>query len=331
MFVDSAKIYVKAGKGGPGAISFRREKYVPKGGPDGGDGGRGGNVYIIGNKHFRTLISFKYRRKFVAQNGKPGEGALKTGASGKDLFINVPLGTLVYNDVTNELIADITEDGQKILVAKGGKGGRGNARFKSPTNQAPRIADKGEEGEELYLRLELKLLADVGLVGFPNAGKSTLLSVLTRAKPKIAPYPFTTLSPNLGVVKGEKENSFVIADIPGLIEDAHKGEGLGVDFLKHIERTRLILHLVDLSDETAPPLKRYLSIRKELELFNRMLLEKPTIVVGTKIDLSYDKEKEKELVDYLEKESIPYHRISAVARKGVNSLLKKVWSYFKDE
>ncbi|MCX7829584.1 MAG: GTPase ObgE [Acidobacteria bacterium] len=331
MFVDSARIFVKSGRGGAGAVSFRREKYVPKGGPDGGDGGRGGSVYLVGKQSLRTLLSFKYKKKFVAENGRPGEGSLKSGSSGKDLIIYVPLGTIVYIEGREEPVADITEAKQKVLIAKGGRGGKGNAHFKSATHQAPRFAQKGEDGEEFFLHLELKLLADVGLVGMPNAGKSTLLAALTKAKPKIAPYPFTTLSPNLGVVEGEKHNSFVIADIPGLIEGAHQGAGLGDEFLKHIERTRVLLHLVDLSDETATPLERFKIIQKEMEMYQRNLLSKPMIVVGTKIDIPYDLEKEAELSNYLNKSKSPYFRISAAAHKGLKPLLKEIWSFFEDE
>lgn len=332
MFIDSASIFVKAGRGGAGAVSFRREKYVPKGGPDGGDGGRGGNVYILGKRSIRTLIAFNYKKKFIAQNGKPGEGSLKSGASGKDLYISVPLGTVIYVEGEDKVVADIVEDGQKVLIARGGRGGKGNAFFKSPTNQAPRIAQKGEKGEEFNLILELKLLADVGLVGMPNAGKSTLLATITKAKPKIAPYPFTTLSPVLGVVEGERHNSFVIADIPGLIEGAHKGIGLGDEFLKHIERTRLILHLVDLTDLSSTPLKRFQVVEKELNLYNKSLLEKPTIVVGTKIDIPYSQEEEEKLRKFVENErGLTYIRISAPSHKGLNTLLRKMWTYFGEE
>lgn len=331
MFVDSARIFVKSGKGGAGAVSFRREKYVPKGGPDGGDGGRGGSVYIIGKQSLRTLLSFKYKKKFVAENGKAGEGSLKSGSSGKDLFIYVPLGTVVFVEGKDEPIADITEAKQKVLIAKGGRGGKGNAHFKSATHQAPRFAQKGEEGEEFFLRLELKLLADVGLVGMPNAGKSTLLAALTKAKPKIAPYPFTTLSPNLGVVEGEKHNSFVIADIPGLIEGAHKGAGLGDEFLKHIERTRVLLHLVDLSDATSSPFERFQIIQKEMEMYQRNLTVKPMIVVGTKIDINYDTKKEEELRNIAEEMGFTYFKISAATHKGLKPLVKAIWSYFEEE
>lgn len=331
MFVDSARIFVKSGRGGAGAVSFRREKYVPKGGPDGGDGGRGGNVYIVGKQSLRTLISFKYKKKFVAENGRPGEGSLKSGASGKDLFVFVPLGTIVYIEGKDDPVADITEPKQKILIAKGGRGGKGNAHFKTSTHQTPRFAQAGESGEEFFLRLELKLLADVGLVGMPNAGKSTLLAALTKAKPKIAAYPFTTLSPNLGVVEGEKHNSFVIADIPGLIEGAHKGAGLGDEFLKHIERTRVLLHLVDLSDETSSPLERFKIIQNEMKMYQKSLLEKPLIVVGTKIDIPYSEKGNEMLKEYLNDVKIPYFKISAATHKGLKPLLKKVWSYFEEE
>jgi GTPase len=331
MFVDSARIFVKSGRGGAGAISFRREKYVPKGGPDGGDGGRGGSVYVVARHTLRTLLSFKYKRRFEAQNGVPGMGALKSGLSGKDCYIYVPIGTQIFIDGQSEPIADLIEPKQKMLVAKGGRGGRGNTHFKSATNQAPRRADPGEQCEERWLSLELKLLADVGLVGMPNAGKSTLLAALTRAKPKIASYPFTTLSPNLGVVEGEHHRSFVIADIPGLIEGAHSGSGLGDEFLKHVERTRVLLHLVDLSDESAAPLERFKLIENELFLFNESLVKKPKIVLGTKTDVSYDDEKEEELKAFCSDEEIPYYRISAAAHKGLNPLMKRVWSYFEDD
>lgn len=331
MFVDSARIFVKSGKGGAGAVSFRREKYVPKGGPDGGDGGRGGSVYIVGKQSLRTLIAFKYKKKFVAENGRAGEGSLKSGASGKDLFIFVPLGTVVFIEGKEDPVADITEAGQKVLIAKGGRGGKGNAYFKSATHQAPRFAQKGEEGEEFFLRFELKLLADVGLVGMPNAGKSTLLAALTKAKPKIANYPFTTLSPNLGVVEGEKHTSFVIADIPGLIEGAHKGVGLGNEFLRHIERTRVLLHLVDLSDEASSPLERFQLIQKEMEMSQKNLTEKPMLVVGSKIDIPYDTQKEAQLRKYVNEMGFPYLRISAATHKGLRPLLKAIWSYFEEE
>jgi len=331
MFVDSARIFVKSGRGGAGAISFRREKYVPKGGPDGGDGGRGGNVYIVARHTLRTLLSFKYKRRFEAENGTPGMGSLKSGPGGKDCFIYVPIGTQIFVDGKKEPLADLVEHKQKFLIAKGGKGGRGNARFKSATNQAPRRADTGEPCEEMWLNLELKLLADVGLVGMPNAGKSTLLAALTRATPKIASYPFTTLSPNLGVVEGERHRSFVIADIPGLIEGAHSGSGLGDEFLKHVERTRVLLHLVDLSDESAAPLERLKMIENELFLFNEKLLEKPRIILGTKTDISTDAEKEKELKEFCLDRGDSYIRISAAAHKGLAPLLKMVWSYFRDD
>ena len=331
MFVDSASIFVKSGRGGAGAVSFRREKYVPKGGPDGGDGGRGGNVYIVGKPSLRTLVAFKYKRKFIAENGNPGEGSLKSGASGKDLYIFVPLGTVVYVEGKDEPICDIVEAGQKFTLAKGGRGGKGNAFFKTSTHQSPRFSQKGEPGEEFNLKLELKLLADIGLVGMPNAGKSTLLAALTKAKPKIAPYPFTTISPILGVVEGERHNSFVIADIPGLLEGAHKGVGLGDEFLKHIERTRLLLHLVDLTDLSDSPVNRFKKIETELRMFNPYLLEKPTIVIGTKIDIPYSLEKEQELKDFVEDKGILYLHISAAAHKGLKTLLRKIWSYFGDQ
>jgi len=283
MFVDSATIHVHAGKGGNGAMSFRREKYVPKGGPDGGDGGRGGNVSLKVNPALRTLLDFRYQHQYRAKNGSPGEGRNRTGRDGDSLVIHLPPGTMVFRADTGELLGDLVDAGQELVVAKGGRPGRGNARFATSTIRAPRRWEEGEPGEELAIRLELKLIADIGLVGAPNAGKSTLLSVLTDARPKIADYPFTTLTPNLGLTRFGQWNSALIADIPGLIEGAHRGKGLGHDFLKHIERTRLLLMLVDCSLPDPP--KEYNSLRDELRLFNPRLLDRPIVAILTKSDL----------------------------------------------
>ena len=270
MFTDYVKIYATAGKGGDGAVSFRREKYVAAGGPDGGDGGKGGDIYFEATKDSNTLIDFRYKKKFKAENGKNGEGAHKFGKSGEDLYIKVPLGTIVKNSQTGEVLADLSEENKRVLVLKGGRGGKGNSHFATATRQAPRFSQKGEEGQEAELILELKLLADVGLIGYPSVGKSTILSVVTSAKPKIAEYHFTTLEPNLGVVKSEYGNSFVIADIPGLIEGASQGVGLGIQFLRHIERTRLLLHVVDVSGlEGRNPVEDFYKINKELENYSK--------------------------------------------------------------
>jgi GTP-binding protein len=281
-FVDQVRIEVVAGKGGPGCISFRREPYVPRGGPNGGDGGRGGSVILVADVNVTTLLDFRYQRKYKGEPGKNGQGSNKTGAGGQDLFIKVPCGTLIYDDATGELLGDLVEHGQTLVIAAGGKGGRGNARFATPVNQAPRRADPGMPGEERELRFELKLLADVGLVGFPNAGKSTLLSVLSSARPKIADYPFTTLVPNLGIVKLGDFRSCTLADIPGLVEGASEGKGLGHAFLRHVDRTRLLVFLLDVIDE---PEERYRVLLQELGRYGDRLLQLPRIVCLSKMDL----------------------------------------------
>jgi len=283
VFVDRAKIYVKAGDGGNGIVSFRREKYVPKGGPDGGDGGNGGNVWLKVDPHLQTLLDYRYRQHFKAERGAHGQGSNKTGKRGKDLTIRIPPGTLVKDFETGVVLGDLTEPGQTLLIARGGKGGRGNARFATPTNQAPRTSEPGTPGEERTILLELKLIADVGLVGFPNAGKSTLLSRVSNATPKIADYPFTTLRPNLGYVKIEDDFNFVLADIPGLIEGAADGKGLGLQFLRHIERTRLLVYLVEADSEF--PEKDFETLRQELRRYSNTLAEKPAVFAFSKIDL----------------------------------------------
>lgn len=283
MFVDEAKIYVKAGDGGNGCVSFRREKFVPKGGPDGGDGGDGGNVVMVVDPNENTLIKFRYRHRFRAERGENGQGAKKFGHNGEDVIISVPLGTIVRNAATNEIIADLSEQTDRVIVAVGGRGGRGNARFATPTHQTPRRSDPGWNGEEFDLHLELKLLADIGLVGFPNAGKSTLLSRVSSAHPKIADYPFTTLQPNLGIVTYGDLKSFVMADIPGIIEGAHEGKGLGLQFLKHIERTKLLLFMIESTSED--PIGDYHKLLGELESFSATLLEKPRLAAITKTDI----------------------------------------------
>ena len=289
MFTDYVKILVKAGNGGDGAVSFRREKYVAAGGPDGGDGGKGGDVYFEVDPDSNTLLNFRYQKKFKAENGKNGEGAHRYGKSGEDLTIKVPLGTIVKDAKTEEVLADLSQKGQKELILAGGRGGKGNSHFATSTRQAPRFAQEGEKVEEKELILELKLLADVGLIGFPNVGKSTLLSVVTEATPKIADYHFTTLEPNLGVVKSEYGDSFVIADIPGIIEGASKGVGLGIQFLRHIERTRLLLHVIDVSGiEGRNPVKDFEVINEELKNYSEKLSKRTQIIVANKTDSMQD-------------------------------------------
>ena len=334
MFVDEAKILVKAGNGGNGCVAFRREKYVPRGGPSGGDGGHGGSIYLEANPNDNTLLRYRYNREFKADRGRHGEGSNCTGHSGEDMILQVPIGTLAYDAQTGETIADLAIPGQRVLVAQGGRGGRGNQNFAKPWHQAPREHEDGFPGEERHLRLELKLLADVGLVGFPNAGKSTLISVISAARPKIANYPFTTLEPNLGVVNAdggtgghgtELGRTFVVADLPGLIEGAHLGAGLGIRFLRHVERTRLIVHLIDTSDANVDdPIHSFQVINGELEAFSPSLVEKPMIVVATKLDATTDRTRLEELQDFCKQRNLEFHSISAVAGDGVKKLVRSI-------
>ncbi len=334
MFVDEAKIAVKAGGGGNGCVAFRREKYVPRGGPSGGDGGRGGSVYLEANPNDNTLLRYRYNREFKAERGRHGEGSNCTGVSGEDMILKVPVGTLVFDSDHSELIADLKKPGQRVLVAQGGKGGRGNQHFAKPWHQAPREKEEGEAGEERNLRLELKLLADVGLVGFPNAGKSTLISVISAARPKIANYPFTTLEPNLGVVNAdggtgghgtELGRTFVVADLPGLIEGASQGAGLGIRFLRHVERTRLLVHLIDTSDTAEmDPIKAFEVIEGELAAFSETLTHKPRIVVATKLDATTDRRKLEELRRFCEERGLLFHAISAPTGEGVKELVRGI-------
>lgn len=322
MFVDEVKIEVKAGKGGDGAVSFHREKYVPSGGPDGGDGGKGGDVIFVADDHLSTLLDFRYKRKYKAMPGENGRGNRCYGKKGKDLVVKLPKGTLVTDQKTGALLADLS-DNQPIVIAKGGNGGWGNAHFATSTRQAPRFAKPGLPGEEWELKLELKLLADVGLIGFPNVGKSTLLSVVSAAKPKIANYPFTTLSPSLGLVKGEN-TSFVMADIPGLIEGASQGSGLGHTFLRHVQRCRLLLHLVDVSSlEGRNPWEDLKIINSELEKFDPGLSELPQILVGNKADIASEEQIES-FMQKVRNAGMTCHLISAATKKGVPELLLKV-------
>jgi len=324
-FIDEAEIYVKAGDGGNGAISFRREKFIPKGGPDGGDGGKGGDVIFKASTSLNTLLDFKYKRKYIAQNGQNGSGKNCSGRSGNNLIIPVPVGTVVKDIVSGEVIADLVTNGQECIVAKGGQGGRGNAHFATPVRQTPRFAEKGKPGEERHIKLELKLLADVGLVGFPNAGKSTFLSAISSAKPKIADYPFTTLTPMLGVVKLKNYKSFVVADIPGLIEGAHKGEGLGHNFLKHIERTKLLLHFIDLSYLGYPdPYKGFDIINNELFMFNSKIAEKQQIIVINKMDIPEVSEKSESVKEHFQNKGFKVFKVSSVTKTGVEELLEYI-------
>lgn len=323
MFIDFARIKVKAGQGGSGCVSFRREKFVAKGGPNGGDGGKGGSVILVGDKNLHTLIDFKYKKNYKAERGQHGMGSDKTGKNGSDIFINVPLGTLIKDTETEEIVADIVKDKQKYVAAKGGKGGRGNARFATPTNRAPREWEVGQPGEEKHLTLELKLIADIGLVGLPNAGKSTLLSVISAAKPKIADYPFTTLQPNLGIVKYTDHTSFVVADIPGLIEGAHSGKGLGHQFLRHIERTRALAFLIDITEKN--PENIFKILRNELKKYSSILIKKPYIIVLTKSDLTNKKN-----VNIASKDEIKVIRISAVTGHNINLVKKEFYNLIEE-
>lgn len=321
-FIDYAKIFVQSGHGGRGCVSFRREKYVPRGGPDGGDGGKGGDVIIRASTQLNTLLDFRYKKEYSAKNGQNGMGQKMHGKNAEDLVIMVPAGTVIKNPDSCDLLADLVMDGDYFIAAKGGRGGQGNSHFATATKQVPRYAQPGEEGEESWLVLELKLIADVGLIGMPNAGKSTLISVISAAKPKIANYPFTTLVPNLGVVKLRDHRSCVVADIPGLIEGAHAGAGLGIQFLRHIERTRIFLHLVDVSDMAhGDPVAQYLAIRKELQMYSPDLMVKREAVVATKIDSATDKEKLEMLQGFCKTNGIDFMKISAVTDKGIRTLI----------
>ena len=325
MLVDYTKIYVKSGDGGNGAITFRREKYVAAGGPDGGDGGKGGDVYFIVDPDSNTLINFRYNRKFKAQNGENGSGSNCYGKKGEDLYIKVPLGTVIKDNETGKIIADLSTPGQKELVLPGGRGGKGNSHFATATRQAPHFAQGGEKGIEKELILELKMLADVGLIGFPNVGKSTILSMVTEAKPKIADYHFTTLEPNLGVVKTEYGDSFVIADIPGIIEGASQGVGLGLQFLRHIERTRLLLHVIDVSGtEGRDPVEDFKTINNELKKYSEKLASRKQIIVANKADVMQDEMLYENLNKMAQKLNMKIYKVSAATGQGLKELFKDV-------
>jgi GTP-binding protein len=320
MFVDEARITVKAGDGGNGCLAFRREKYVPRGGPSGGDGGRGGDVTMVATIHRNTLLHFRFNPEYTAQRGRHGEGSNRTGHEGESVIIQAPVGTTVFDDETGDRLFDFTEDGQSWVVARGGRGGRGNARFATSTHQAPTEHEPGRPGDFRRLRLELKLLADVGLVGYPNAGKSTLISRISAARPKIADYPFTTLEPNLGVAELPDHRTFVVADIPGLIEGAHEGKGLGIQFLRHIERTRVLAHLVDVSDTGREPVHDFEALMKELESYSDELARKPMIVVASKIDAAQDAERIHSLRLLAAERGLDFFEISSVTGAGVDAL-----------
>jgi len=323
MFIDEAEIFIKAGDGGNGCVSFRREKYIPKGGPDGGDGGDGGSVYMKADENISTLMDITMRKEWNAQRGQDGMGKCKSGKKGEDLTIQVPPGTIIKDTDLGLVIKDLSHPDQIICLAKGGRGGKGNTHFATSTNQTPRFAEEGKPGQLRHIRLELKLIADVGLVGLPNAGKSTLLSRVSSAHPKIAPYPFTTLQPYLGIVPLSDFRRLVLADIPGLIKGSHQGHGLGHDFLRHIERTRIILHLVDISPiDGSDPVKNYHTIRQELAQYSNLLAQKPEIIVASKIDLDGDHEKLRAFRQKLGKNTLA---ISSVTGSGLGELTEKLW------
>lgn len=326
-FIDETKIYVKAGDGGNGCVGFRREKFVPKGGPSGGDGGNGGSIYVVGNRNLTTLLDLRYQKKYLAKRGEHGMGSLWNGKSAEDIIIPVPLGTILTDTTTGKVVAEITVDNQKVCIAKGGQGGWGNAHFATPTVRAPRKASPGKEGEERDISVELKLIADVGLVGFPNAGKSTLISAISAAKPKIADYPFTTLVPNLGIVQHSPSQTFVVADMPGIIEGASEGKGLGLQFLKHIERNKILVFLIpSTSDDFVAELK---VLRKECKLFSKSLIEKPYLVVISKMDLVQDEKAfEKKLKSLTQKEKV--NKISAVVGDGLKDWVHDIWQQLSE-
>jgi GTP-binding protein len=328
MFIDKAKIWVKAGDGGNGCMSFRREKFIPKGGPDGGNGGKGGSVYFQAVEDLDTLMDFAGKHHWRAQNGQGGSGNNKHGANGQDLIIKVPPGTLIYDAELELPLKDLNEIGMKVCICRGGRGGKGNKAFATSTNQTPRYAEPGKEGQERNIRLELKLIADVGIVGMPNAGKSTLISRCSAARPKIADYPFTTLEPVLGIVELSDFRRFVMADIPGLIEGSHKGSGLGIEFLKHIERTRIIVHILDIMPTVgSDPVGNYRAIRSELEQYSKKLAQKEEVIVANKIDLDPDGKIVKELKKKIRKKVYP---ISAVTGNGVKELTELLWEKIKE-
>jgi GTP-binding protein len=337
MFVDEVDIHVAAGHGGRGCLAFRREKFVPRGGPSGGDGGHGGSIFVVANPHTNTLINYRFHPEFTAARGDHGQGSNRTGHGGEDLELAVPIGTLVYEktgdpDNPVRLLADLAEPGQRVLVARGGRGGLGNAHFATSTNRAPRKVQPGEPGEEKDLRLEMKLLADVGLVGFPNAGKSTLIARVSAARPKIADYPFTTLTPNLGVVRLSDDRSFVLADVPGLIEGAHRGLGLGHQFLRHLERTKVLVHIVDVSSATGrDPGTDVDTVRRELELFQPSLARKPQLVAANKMDAVDDPARVDAVAARAKQLGLPFFRISGAAGSGVAELLEAVWAQLAGE
>jgi len=331
-FVDRVRIFVKAGDGGNGCVSFRREKYVPKGGPDGGDGGDGGFVILRANPNISTLLSFVGKKKFIAENGKNGKGKKMKGRNGKDLILDVPVGTIVKDLETGEVLADMDTPWKMVCVARGGRGGRGNHHFKTPTRRAPRIFEKGEKGERRWLELELKILADAALVGYPNVGKSSLIARMSNARPKIANYPFTTLIPNLGVVRLDTDKEYIVADIPGLIEGASGGAGLGNVFLRHVERCSVILHVIDISGfEGRDPVEDYRVIKEEMKRYAKSLLEKPEIVVANKVDLVQSRENLIEKIEILKRISgTEVLTISAVTGEGIKELMWKVWEFVKN-
>jgi len=326
VFIDEAKIRVTGGPGGNGCVAFRREKYVPRGGPSGGDGGRGGSVYLESSVHLNTLLKFRYNREFSAESGRPGEGSNRHGQDGEDLVVTVPVGTIIYSEQTGEKLWDFTAPNQRFLAARGGRGGKGNAHFATSTHQAPRKAQPGAPGEEHALRVELKLLADVGLVGFPNVGKSTLISRLSAARPRIADYPFTTLEPCLGVVDAGEDHSFVMADIPGLIAGAHEGRGLGMRFLKHIERTRLLLHLVDVAESSnRDPIEDYRTILRELASFSPTVAKIPMLLVASRVDVAGNGQRLAALRDFCREQGKQLFEISGVTGEGLEKLKWATW------
>ncbi|MBP2028085.1 GTP-binding protein [Acetoanaerobium pronyense] len=331
MFIDKAKIYVKAGNGGNGAVAFRREIYVPAGGPAGGDGGKGGNVIIVADPNLRTLMDFRYKKKYSAEPGGDGKGSNMSGKTGEDLIIKVPVGTVIKDEETDLVIVDLKTPGQTFVIAKGGRGGKGNTNFKTAVRQAPNFAKAGKDGEEKNLIFELRLLADVGLIGFPNVGKSTFLSIISKAKPKIANYHFTTITPNLGVTQLKSGDSFVVADIPGLIEGAHEGIGLGHEFLRHIERTKVLVHIVDISaSEGRDPYDDFLKINSELKKYNEKLASRPQIVVANKSDILFEEEQFEDFKTRVEKDGFKVFKMSAATMYGIEDILNAISVMLKE-